>query len=196
MKDRLTEINKQTLWSPTIDDFSQEHIVQKGESPDVISNKYKTTSQYVIGANGGRNTLHPGQRLKVPKEPFALRVNKKRCRIELTLLDSGKFIRWYPCGVGKENGWTPAGEYKIQNKEINPTWFKPAGGIVKPLDPENALGTRWMGIGNNLGVHGTNQPDSIGKPESAGCIRMQNQDVEELYKIVTYGSHVTVIEGK
>jgi hypothetical protein len=195
VKDRLTEINNATLWSPVMDEFSQLHTVEKGEAPVVVGQKYRTTAWYVLEANNLAKTLHPGQKVKVPKEPFAVRVNKKRCRLEL-VTESGRFIKWYLCGVGKISEKTPAGEYTIINKEVNPKWYKPGGGVVKPGDPENALGVRWMGIGGSLGIHGTNEPDTIGKPESAGCIRMHNHDVEELYKLITYQTKVTIIEGK
>ncbi|MBD3265457.1 L,D-transpeptidase family protein [bacterium] len=195
IKDRLTELNNQTLWRPMLDEFSKLYTVQPGDAPITVGQKFKTTAWYILEANGLNKMLHPGKRLKVPKEPFRVLVNKKRCRLEL-LNESGTFIKWYPCGVGKLSYKTPPGEYKIENKEQNPVWYPPTGGIVNPGDPENALGTRWMGIGNSLGIHGTNEPDSIGKPESEGCIRMHNKDVEELYKLITYDTRVTIIEGE
>jgi hypothetical protein len=194
IKDRLTAINNQTLWSPVLDDFSQLYTVKPGDAPISVGQQFKTTAWYVKEANNIRSFLHPGRKLKVPKEPFRVKVNKEQCRLEL-LTESGRFIKWYPCGVGKQSYKTPPGKYEIINKEQDPTWYKPGGGIIKPGDPENALGTRWMGIGNSLGIHGTNEPETIGKAESAGCIRMYNKDVEELYKLLTYGSQVTIVEG-
>lgn len=69
-------------------------------------------------------------------------------------------------------------------KVVNPTWYPSEGGIVPPDDPRNPLGTRWIGIGGSYGIHGTRDPDSIGKAESRGCIRMRNRDVEELYDML------------
>ncbi len=192
-KDRLTEMNAATLWSPSLDEFSQLHTVEKGDSPIKIGSLYGTTAWYVNEANKLRGSLRIGKRLKVPKEPFQIVVDKELCRLNL-LTESGKFIKWYPVGIGEQSYKTPAGVYTIETKQENPRWYKPTGGIIEPGDPENALGTRWMGIGSSLGVHGTNDPETIGFRKSAGCIRMYNQDVEELYKIVRLGSRLTIVE--
>ena len=67
-------------------------------------------------------------------------------------------------------------------------------------DPKNILGTRWMGITDaqktlkEYGIHGTWQPETVGAYVSKGCIRLLNDDVEELYKIVMIGTPVTIIE--
>jgi len=123
IKDRLTEMNHARLWSSALDEFSQLYEVQRGDAPVTVGQQFKTTAWYILEANGLKNMIHPGRRLKVPKEPFRLLVNKKQCRIEL-LTESGKFIKWYLCGVGKESYKTPAGEYTIINKEPDPVWYK------------------------------------------------------------------------
>lgn len=192
-KDRLTEMNSATLWSPTLDEFSQLYTVEKGDSPIKIGSQFGTTAWYVNEANRLSGSLRIGKRLKVPKELFRIVVEKEQCRLNL-LTESGRFIKWYPVGIGEQSYKTPAGAYTIETKQENPRWYKPTGGIVEPGDPENALGTRWMGIGSSLGVHGTNEPDTIGFRKSAGCIRMYNEDVEELYKIVRLGSTLTIVE--
>lgn len=87
----------------------------------------------------------------------------------------------YPVGVGKPATPTPAGDYKVVNKALNP------GGV---------LGTRWMGLnvsGGNYGIHGTNNPASIGNLVSLGCIRMQNYNVEELFPQVPIGTPVRIL---
>lgn len=89
----------------------------------------------------------------------------------------------YPVAVGKPSTPTPLGNYKVVNKILN---------------PGDILGTRWMGLnipGGNYGIHGTNNPYSIGKFISHGCIRMQNYDVEELFPQVNIGTPVTISEG-
>lgn len=193
-KDRLTEMHHAMLWSPALDEFSQLYTVERGDAPIVIGQKFKTTAWYVLEANNIRGALRPGKRLKVPKEPYKIIVDKKNCRLNL-MTESNKFIKWYKVGVGEQSYKTPAGEYKIENKQIDPVWYRPSGGIIQPGDPENALGTRWMGIGHSLGIHGTNEPDTIGYHKSAGCIRMYNEQAEELYKIVTLGAPVIIMEG-
>ncbi|MEW6235620.1 MAG: L,D-transpeptidase family protein [Candidatus Omnitrophota bacterium] len=199
-KDFITKINSERLWSPRLDEFCQLYSVQPGDSADKISDIYKTTSAFLCEANNFKpNALKPGRQIKVPKEPFHIVVDKSNCRLNL-LSQSGRFIKWYPVGIGTESYKTPAGEYVITTKQIDPKWYKPEGGVAEPGDPENALGVRWMGISTTdgqktgLGIHGTNAPETIGFRKSAGCIRMYNEAVIELYKIVTYGTPVTIVE--
>ncbi|MBN2328893.1 MAG: L,D-transpeptidase family protein [Candidatus Omnitrophica bacterium] len=194
-KDRLSEINTERLWSPVLDEFCELYTVQRGDAAVKIGTSHGTTAWFIEEANNVKaNRLSPGKRLKVPKEPFHIVVSKELCRLELRTA-SGRFIKWYPVGVGEQSYKTPAGNYYIINKQIDPTWFKPGGGVIPAKDPENALGSRWMGIGGSLGIHGTNAPETIGKPKSAGCIRMYNKDVEELFKIVTLNTNVSIVDG-
>lgn len=62
-------------------------------------------------------------------------------------------------------------------------------------DPKNILGSRWMGISHpGYGIHGTTEPGSIGKNVTAGCVRLKNEDVEELYSIVPEGTEVVIVD--
>ena len=100
---------------------------------------------------------------------------------------------------------TPTGEWVCANKLMNPTYFPPRGGAVKAADdPGNSLGERWIGLKGlagdavgqeRYGIHGTIDPESIGKAVSMGCIRLRNEDVALLYEIlVDAKSHVVVRE--
>lgn len=192
-KDRLTEINTKKLWSPILDEFSQLYTVQKGDVELEIGNRFETTAYYIREANNIRRFLQPGQRLKVPKERLRVIVDKTNCRLNVVTM-SGKFVKWYPVGVGEQSYKTPAGEYSVLDKTVEPDWYKPGGGLIPYGDPENALGTRWLALGNSLGIHGTNQPETVGYRKSAGCIRMYNHDVEEIYKLIRKYSLVTIVE--
>ena len=109
----------------------------------------------------------------------------------LLLKDDQKILKTYIVATGKNNS-TPTGTFKIVNKLENPTWYK-AGAVVPPDSPDNILGTRWLGFSlQGYGIHGTTQPETIGKQASSGCIRLLNEDVEELYSIVPTGTKVTV----
>ncbi len=91
-----------------------------------------------------------------------------------------RLVKEYPVAVGKPSTPTPPGNYRIKNKIVNP------GGI---------LGTRWMGLtipGGNYGIHGTNNPSSIGHAVSLGCIRMHNRDIEGLFPQVAIGTPVHI----
>jgi lipoprotein-anchoring transpeptidase ErfK/SrfK len=97
---------------------------------------------------------------------------------KLYLLDRNRVIKSYPVGIGKMLTHTPAGQFFIVNKQPNP------GG---------PFGAFWMGLSKlHYGIHGTDNPSSIGKEVSHGCIRMYNHDVLELSSIVPIGTHVTI----
>jgi len=67
--------------------------------------------------------------------------------------------------------------------------------MIPPGDPENILGTRWMGLDKeSYGIHGTTDPKSLGLQATAGCVRMRNSEVEQLYSIVPVGTEVTIID--
>jgi len=110
----------------------------------------------------------------------------------ITLVRSGNIIKQYPCATGTENP-TPTGEYTITVKLVNPTWYWQGKAI--PPGPDNGLGTRFLGISKKgYGIHGTNEPESIGRNASHGCIRMNNADVEELHELVNVGDKVLIVE--
>lgn len=97
---------------------------------------------------------------------------------QLYLLDHDTVVRGFPIGVGKMLTQTPAGEYTIINKQPHP------GG---------PFGAFWMGLSKpHYGIHGTNDPASIGHQVSHGCIRMFNEDVLELASLVSVGTMVTI----
>lgn len=99
-------------------------------------------------------------------------------------------VRRYPVAVGDPLTRTPLGRYRIAVKVLNPTWY-PKKRTPVPPGPENPVGTRWLGLSApDLGLHGTNNPDSIGRAVSGGCIRMRNADVEELFGLVEVGTPV------
>lgn len=98
----------------------------------------------------------------------------------LSLYKNGKLIKSYPVAVGKSSTPTPKGTYQIKNKAINP------GG---------PFGARWLGLNHpkgGYGIHGTNNPSSIGYNVSNGCVRMHNNAVIELSNLVPIGTVVTI----
>lgn len=102
--------------------------------------------------------------------------------LQLTVYVDGEPFKTYPVAVGRPTRFTlsPIGEWRVINKG---RW---GGGF----------GTRWMGLNvpwGIYGIHGTNQPGSIGNRASAGCIRMFNHDVEELYEWVEIGTRVIIV---
>ena len=112
----------------------------------------------------------------------------------LTLYENGIKTRLYPVAVGKEWTPTPTGRFVVEEKQEDPAWADPKREeIVVPPGENNPLGTRWMGIGGYYGIHGTNAPSSIGDYMSNGCIRMFDEDAQELFSIVPTGARVEII---
>ena len=111
----------------------------------------------------------------------------------LALYEGDKKIRLYPIAIGKPSTPTPIGYYKISSKDVNPTWTDPSNyKNTIPSGPSNPLGYRWMQIYGNYGIHGTNNPNSIGNYVSNGCIRMFEANVEELFDLVQVGTPVEI----
>lgn len=100
------------------------------------------------------------------------------------------FVKSYRVGIGKpRKSPTPTGLFTFSEKTVHPDWTKPETGQVIPYgDPENILGTRWMGFsgvrGDGYGIHGTTEPETIGKKVSGGCIRMRNKNVNILFDFI------------
>ncbi len=114
----------------------------------------------------------------------------------LSLYEGNQKIRLYPVAIGKPSTPTPSGYFKIWSKDVNPVWIDPDDPddpkSVIPSGESNPLGYRWMEIWGNYGIHGTNRPNSIGGTVSNGCIRMHEEDVEDLFDLVQLGTPVEI----
>ena len=117
----------------------------------------------------------------------------------LRLYRSLKLAKTYPIAVGQAGLETPAGLYRINDKQIDPSWHVPnsawAGslaGRVIPPGPSDPIKARWMGFWDGAGIHGTDETWSIGHAASHGCIRMTIADVEQLYPLVPLGTPIYV----
>jgi lipoprotein-anchoring transpeptidase ErfK/SrfK len=118
------------------------------------------------------------------------------------VLGNGKALR-YGIGVGRE-GFTWSGSERISRMKEWPDWFPPKEMIERqPYLPRfmaggdtNPLGARALYLGNTLyRIHGTNQPSTIGTFVSSGCIRLTNEDIEDLYSRIGVGTRVVVMPG-
>jgi lipoprotein-anchoring transpeptidase ErfK/SrfK len=119
------------------------------------------------------------------------------------VLGNGKAMR-YGIGVGRE-GFTWTGTERVSRMKEGPDWFPPSEMIERQPylprmmagGPGNPLGARALYLGNTLyRIHGTNQPSTIGSFVSSGCIRLLNDDIEDLYSRVQVGTRVVVWPGK
>jgi len=168
--------------------------VKSGDAISKIARKFKTTSGLIIRTNKiDPRRIRVGLSLKIPQVRFSFDIGTEDRLAHLK--HNGLIVKQYPLGVGKPESPTPIGNFKVILKEVNPTWYSPDG-IIPPNAPNNQLGTRWIGfenadtIGRGFGIHGTIEPESIGKAESSGCIRMYNEDVEELFDLLIMGSEI------
>ena len=108
---------------------------------------------------------------------------------KLALVERGRVVRVYHVSVGAPDSPSPVGTFTIVTRIPNPTFYKP-GTVIGPGD-SNPLGTRWIGLSEKgYGIHGTDQPESIGHARSHGCIRHRNRDVEQLFEHVREGDVV------
>ena len=111
---------------------------------------------------------------------------------KLALVEDGQVKKVYAVAVGKPSTPSPVGTFTIERRVVNPT-YRHNGKTVLP-GPGNPVGTRWMGLSiHGYGIHGTNEPKSIGKAASHGCIRMARTDLEEFYESVEVGDSVELI---
>jgi lipoprotein-anchoring transpeptidase ErfK/SrfK len=114
---------------------------------------------------------------------------------KLALFKNGKVLRVYRVAVGRALTPSPIGEFKIANRVSDPTYYHK--GQVIPAGENNPVGSRWMGLSaKSYGIHGTNQPKSIGKAASTGCIRMGKEDLEELFMLVEVGDAVQIVADR
>lgn len=110
----------------------------------------------------------------------------------LELYSGAVFVKEYSVAVGKPSTPTPLGRFSIMSMEVNPVWIPPGQEYTVASGPDNPLGYRWMEFLPLYGIHGTNAPWTVGEAVSNGCIRMREEDVEELFSVVTYGIPVRV----
>ncbi|MCD4732735.1 L,D-transpeptidase family protein [bacterium] len=111
-----------------------------------------------------------------------------------TLFMEGEIIKTWPVCIGKPETPTPPGVYSIIRLKADPIWSW-EGRRYASDDPENGLGARWIGISlPTYGMHGTNEPDSIGGALSHGCVRSSNEDVIEFFDYLEMGD--TIIWAK
>ncbi|WP_449619784.1 L,D-transpeptidase family protein [Robertmurraya sp. Marseille-Q9965] len=160
------------------------HTVKIGETLNQIARDYRTPLAAILSANPSinPNVIYPGQSIVIPGFPpihtipytIDISINNR----SLILLKDGVQQKQYPIAVGRMLHDTPAGNFIIINKAPNP------GG---------PFGTMWMSLSKeHYGIHGTNDPSSIGHAVSRGCIRMHNHDVEELASIIPIGTPVLI----
>lgn len=150
---------------------------------------------FVLHVNGisDARRLRVGQSLRVPLEPMKVLVRKSR--FELAVLLGGAPVERFPVAIGADAS-TPSGSCRVRDRIKNPDWYF-HGKRIPFGDPQNIIGTRWIGLSGSaavegIGIHGTADDASVGKAASMGCIRLHNADVERLFEWVDTGTEVEI----
>lgn len=189
---KVEDLNIKLLFSPAVTPKSVLYEIKPGDTLIKIAREFKTTPELIAKSNNIIDAkIIPGRKIKVWNAPFSILVDKSQN--VLTLKADEEVVKVYIVSTGKNNS-TPVGTFKITNKLVNPTWFK-AGAVIPPGSTDNVLGSRWLGFDlASYGIHGTTEPQNLGKQVTAGCVRLLNSDVEELYTIVPVGTEVTIVD--
>lgn len=189
----LDDLNLKIIFSAlAVPGLSREYEIQPLDNLTKIAKQFNTTVELLKRSNNlSSDRITPGRKLRVWTGKFSVAVDKSQ---NILIVKSGdEIIKTYNVSTGANNS-SPVGTFKIVNKLPNPSWFK-SGAVVPPESPENILGTRWLGFDlAGYGIHGTTEPASIGKQATAGCVRMLNPEVEELYSLLPVGTEVTITD--
>ncbi len=192
IQDRLGALSIGIITSNTQTPQTVIHEVVPGDSLGKLAKQYSTTTELIKKSNNIKSdVIRVGQKLRIWTAPFNLFVDKSQ---NILFLKNGEeVVKVYHVSTGANNS-TPLGTFKIATKLVNPVWFKAGGKPVPAESPENELGSRWMGFAEDphYGIHGTIKPDLIGQQATAGCVRLNNLDVEELFDLLPVGTQITI----
>ncbi|MAE65924.1 MAG: hypothetical protein CMJ18_16760 [Phycisphaeraceae bacterium] len=213
IRETLTRVNDDLFFTSRItrnDPLVERYTVQSGDLLSTIARRHGTTYPLIARINRiNPNRIRVGQSLKVPRGPFHAIVAKAEFRMDVYGSDrEGEpiYLRSFDVGLGEDDS-TPIGRWSVEagRKLINPPWHNPRTGEFFAADnPKNPIGERWIGLKGadeqthdlkGYGIHGTIEPESIGRMQSMGCVRMRPDDIELLYDLLTGGkSEVTIRE--
>ncbi len=207
-REQLRALNERLVFSPEIvenDPYAQDYVVQPNEilSKIVKDQGLAVDWRFILRINGIREArnVRAGQRLKLISGPFHAVIDKSTYQLDLYLGRAPNlvYVASYPVGLGEFNS-TPTGLFQVResSKLIDPGWTNPrTRRYYASKDPENPIGERWIGLQgldehnrdlSGYGIHGTIEPESIGRQSSMGCIRMLPEDVEIVYEVLVEGA--------
>jgi hypothetical protein len=199
----LAHLNDRLIFGRTAhpeDPFARTHKVKSGDSLTKIAKDLDlhVDWRFLLRVNGMRDAraLRAGQDLKLITGPFHAIIDKSDYRLDLYLGEGDEqvFVRSFKVGLGEYDS-TPAGMFRVGVKQENPAWTNPRDPREKypPDDPDNPLGDHWLALVGvdeitqdftGYGIHGTIEPDSIGRQQSMGCVRLLPDDVKLIYEVL------------
>jgi hypothetical protein len=201
------EISKELLQGPSEEKDVELYEIRQGDTLDGIAKKFKglngVKGAIMLVNNYPENAiLREGRKVRVPHGIWSIVVDKSL--FKLWICYEGAAFRSYTITTGAVGKETPAVKFTIGGKNPKPAWWPPAdvkvsGKVPVPYgDPQNPLGDWWIALDHDLyhgiGIHGTNDPGSIGSKASNGCVRMLNGEVGDVAAVAYKGMTVTVAE--
>jgi len=192
-EDVLGEIHIAMVFSPAPMPEKTDYVIQPGDRLAAIARRFGCTIELLMKGNGLKSeVIRPGDRLRVLTGRFSVEVSKSSNELVVRLND--RFFKRYRVGTG-EYDKTPTGEFTITERIPQPTWWRADGRAIPYGDKENVLGTHWLSLNvPGYGLHGTWEPETVGRSVSAGCIRLLNPDIEELFTLLPVGTPVAIRE--
>ncbi len=201
---KLTQIATALIFSPQVYPGDEEDAYYYTiKSGDVLVNVVKHEKlcigdQIIKRINNIEDVrkIRTGQKVKLIKGPFDAIVTKHAYTLDL--YHHGMFVKSYRIGLGLD-GKTPVGHWLVKTRVPQAPWTSSSGKIIYFGQAGYPLGAAgfWVGLQAEentntinlpgFGIHGTNEPDSIGRDASHGCIRLQDKDIEEVYGLLYEG---------
>jgi len=214
VRGELAQLNEKLLFSPKVypsDPLVGTYEVRPGDSLERIASRLGLAVDWRLLQRVNRlknpNHIQVGQTLKIVRGPFHAVVHKGEFRLDVYAGPPDEksewvYIRSFPVGLGAQDS-TPVGRFVVRanSKLLNPSWINPrTRQRFGSEDPKNPIGEHWIGLEGvgaaadqaGYGLHGTIQPASIGRTESMGCIRLNEDDVSLLYEMLV--ERVSVVE--
>lgn len=184
------------------------YTVQPGDSLTLVGARFGETVTRIAVRNGLAPDawLRPGQHLRIENRHIVPAAITTGILINipqrmLFLLAEGKVVGHYPVGLGRPSWPTPVARFTVKEKATDKAWVVPRSiqeelrreaDVVRtlvPPGPDNPLGKHWIGLSiPGYGIHGTIAPASVFHFQSHGCIRMQPDDIADLYERISEGT--------
>jgi hypothetical protein len=199
VKEQLSELADKWLFSKTAlpdDELCENYKVRSGDILDIIGKRHKVPYEILMEINNisRPESLKAGETIKIVKGPFHAKVSRSTFTMDIYLQNT--YVKSFPVGLGKAGSETPVGLWRVEpgGKLIKPIWTNPLDGrTYYPDDEDYPLGSRWIALEGISGaakertgfaIHGTKEPEQIGKADSQGCIRMHNGSAVLVYNML------------